>query len=307
MPVDLYVGGVEHAVLHLLYSRFWHKVLFDLGHVSTPEPFMRLVNQGLILGEMEYHVVRDRRRHAGHARRTAKTSTRKRREHGVTHGRASTQDRREADRPAADARRRSRRRRTATACKSNPTIRVDARSFKMSKSRGNVVNPDDIVAGLRRRRVPPVRDVHGPAGGAEAVEHARHRRHDAVPQRASGGTWSATRSRTRSRRSQTTPIPEALDRQMHRTIKKVGEDIAGLRFNTGHRGADQAEQRDDQAAVGPARAGRELHADARPVRAAPGRGAVAAARPHQEPGPPPVADVRPGEAGRDRRWSCRCR
>ncbi|HEU5069229.1 MAG TPA: leucine--tRNA ligase [Verrucomicrobiae bacterium] len=49
--VDLYVGGTEHAVLHLLYARFWHKVLFDLGHVSTPEPFFKLVNQGLILGE----------------------------------------------------------------------------------------------------------------------------------------------------------------------------------------------------------------------------------------------------------------
>ncbi len=47
--VDLYVGGVEHAVLHLLYARFWHKVLFDLGHVSTPEPFQRLFNQGYIL------------------------------------------------------------------------------------------------------------------------------------------------------------------------------------------------------------------------------------------------------------------
>ena len=49
--VDLYVGGTEHAVLHLLYARFWHKVLFDLGFVSTPEPFFKLVNQGLILGE----------------------------------------------------------------------------------------------------------------------------------------------------------------------------------------------------------------------------------------------------------------
>jgi leucyl-tRNA synthetase len=49
--VDLYVGGTEHAVLHLLYARFWHKVLFDLGHVATPEPFFKLVNQGLILGE----------------------------------------------------------------------------------------------------------------------------------------------------------------------------------------------------------------------------------------------------------------
>ncbi len=49
--VDLYVGGTEHAVLHLLYARFWHKVLFDLGHLSTNEPFQKLVNQGLILGE----------------------------------------------------------------------------------------------------------------------------------------------------------------------------------------------------------------------------------------------------------------
>ena len=49
--VDLYVGGTEHAVLHLLYARFWHKILFDLGHVSKPEPFQKLVNQGIILGE----------------------------------------------------------------------------------------------------------------------------------------------------------------------------------------------------------------------------------------------------------------
>lgn len=51
MPVDLYIGGAEHAVLHLLYARFWHKVLFDRGYVSTPEPFHKLVNQGMILGE----------------------------------------------------------------------------------------------------------------------------------------------------------------------------------------------------------------------------------------------------------------
>ena len=51
MPVDLYIGGAEHAVLHLLYSRFWHKVLYDAGVVSTKEPFHKLVNQGMILGE----------------------------------------------------------------------------------------------------------------------------------------------------------------------------------------------------------------------------------------------------------------
>ncbi|HVP14779.1 MAG TPA: leucine--tRNA ligase [Terriglobales bacterium] len=51
MPVDLYIGGAEHAVLHLLYARFWHKVLYDIGVASTPEPFMKLVHQGIILAE----------------------------------------------------------------------------------------------------------------------------------------------------------------------------------------------------------------------------------------------------------------
>ena len=51
LPVDIYIGGVEHAVLHLLYARFWHKFLFDLGIVTTPEPFQKLINQGVILGE----------------------------------------------------------------------------------------------------------------------------------------------------------------------------------------------------------------------------------------------------------------
>ncbi|KAK9852573.1 hypothetical protein WJX84_003463 [Apatococcus fuscideae] len=59
MPVDLYVGGAEHAVLHLLYARFWHKVLYDIGVVTTKEPFQRLVSQGMILGEVEYTAFQD--------------------------------------------------------------------------------------------------------------------------------------------------------------------------------------------------------------------------------------------------------
>ena len=59
MPVDLYVGGAEHAVLHLLYARFWHKVLYDIGVVSTKEPFQKLVSQGMILGEVEYTACSD--------------------------------------------------------------------------------------------------------------------------------------------------------------------------------------------------------------------------------------------------------
>uniref|UniRef100_A0A453DR99 leucine--tRNA ligase n=1 Tax=Aegilops tauschii subsp. strangulata TaxID=200361 RepID=A0A453DR99_AEGTS len=58
-PVDIYVGGAEHSVLHLLYARFWHKVLYDIGVVSTKEPFKCLINQGLILGEVEYTAYRD--------------------------------------------------------------------------------------------------------------------------------------------------------------------------------------------------------------------------------------------------------
>ena len=71
MPVDLYVGGAEHAVLHLLYARFWHKVLYDRGHVSTPEPFARLVNQGMILGEPELTAYRDAGLNWGRRRRGA--------------------------------------------------------------------------------------------------------------------------------------------------------------------------------------------------------------------------------------------
>ena len=51
LPVDIYIGGAEHAVLHLLYARFWHKVLYDIGVVPTKEPFQQLFNQGMILGE----------------------------------------------------------------------------------------------------------------------------------------------------------------------------------------------------------------------------------------------------------------
>ena len=70
--VDLYVGGVEHAVLHLLYARFWHKVLFDLGHVSTPEPFHRLFNQGNITGARVHR--RARRRTSRRPRSTSATA-----------------------------------------------------------------------------------------------------------------------------------------------------------------------------------------------------------------------------------------
>jgi leucyl-tRNA synthetase len=141
--VDLYVGGIEHAVLHLLYARFWHKVLFDLGYVSTPEPFYKLVNQGLILGEMEY--------------------TRFARENGELVSVARLRDIAEAALPAGPTlvgvhketgEKIFGQRIGAEAVEVKPQgivlrtdaqIVVDGRCSKMSKSRGNVVNPDAIL------------------------------------------------------------------------------------------------------------------------------------------------------------------
>jgi len=122
MPVDLYVGGAEHAVLHLLYSRFWHKVLFDRGKVSTPEPFGRLVNQGMILGEVEYTGFRD-----ASARWVSPPGGADAK--AVKLGETEVVKKGEGFFLAAD-----------------PTVRVNARAHKMSKARGNVINPDDVVS-----------------------------------------------------------------------------------------------------------------------------------------------------------------
>ena len=135
MPVDLYVGGAEHAVLHLLYARFWHKVLYDRGYVSTPEPFQKLVNQGMILGEMEFTGYR---KHEGawvSAEKVDKNADGQRVE-------VSTQVPVEAvSLDVEDTTKVG----EHFVWKADESIRLDARSNKMSKSRGNVVNPDDIV------------------------------------------------------------------------------------------------------------------------------------------------------------------
>jgi len=149
MNVDLYVGGAEHAVLHLLYARFWHKVLFDLGFVTHKEPFQRLMNQGLILGED---------------------------------------------------------------------------GEKMSKSRGNVINPDDVV---RKYGADTLRLYEMFMGPFEAVK-----------------PWSTKSIEGAFRFAQkiyrivdegemvdACPTAE-LRKSLHKTIKKVGEDIENFHFNT---------------------------------------------------------------------------
>ena len=147
MPVDLYVGGVEHAVLHLLYSRFWHKVLFDLGHVSTPEPFQRLVNQGLLLGEVEYTAFADDSVQVSTAdlRDIQEEAT----ETGVVMFGIETKTGKRINGQRITDESLLEKKSDGYYLKSNPKIRIDARSFKMSKSRGNVVTPDEIVKSIR--------------------------------------------------------------------------------------------------------------------------------------------------------------
>ena len=113
LPVDLYIGGAEHAVLHLLYSRFWHKVLFDLGHVHTKEPFQKLVNQGMVLGAT---YVPKQRRDKDDRRVYVTTDIEE-----VSNGDEIEYVHKETGEPLV--------------------IQWD----KMSKSRGNVVNPDDVI------------------------------------------------------------------------------------------------------------------------------------------------------------------
>ncbi len=232
MPVDLYVGGVEHAVLHLLYARFWHKVLFDLGVVSTPEPFQRLVNQGLILGETEFHAFHtsdEMMLTASEVKELDEEATDagvrmigidKRTGQKVT-GRRLTEEEVEK---AGDGFR----------LRSAPDIRVDARSFKMSKSRGNVVNPDSIVADygadtfrlyemymgpLEAQKPWNTRDIVGMSRFLNKVwrNFVGDSEEDMNPAKVPVSDSS---------------IPDSLDRQMNRTIKKVAEDIETLRFNT---------------------------------------------------------------------------
>ena len=157
--VDLYVGGTEHAVLHLLYARFWHKVLFDLGHLSSAEPFQRLVNQGIILGE-------------------------------------------------------------------------DGR--KMSKRWGNVIDPLDVIAEYGADAFRCYEMFMGPLEqmkpwsmtGVEGVSRFLARVWRLMMEENQAGEWilSTAVAETEPNRAQ--------QKVIHATIKKVGEDIEALSFNT---------------------------------------------------------------------------
>jgi len=157
--VDLYVGGTEHAVLHLLYARFWHKVLFDLGYVSKPEPFQRLVNQGIILGEDNQ---------------------------------------------------------------------------KMSKSRGNIVNPDDVIDQYGTDAFRCYEMFMGPLEqmkpwsmrGVEGVARFLARVWRLFMSESQEGNWEL------SDKIKHVDPDRAQQKVTHATIKKVTEDIESFSFNT---------------------------------------------------------------------------
>ena len=150
MPVDLYVGGAEHAVLHLLYARFWHQVLFDLGYTSHPEPFQKLVHQGMILG---------------------------------TDGE------------------------------------------KMSKSRGNVINPDDIVTAQGSDALRLYEMFMGPL---EAVKPWQTSQVAGVV-RFQNKVYNIVST---AAANQVKEMDEETTRILHKTMKKVTEDVDAMAFNT---------------------------------------------------------------------------
>ena len=221
MPVDLYVGGSEHAVLHLLYARFWHKVLYDAGVVSTPEPFAKLVHQGMILGELEFTQYVDARGapvSAVHVRDGADVRT-----GNAVQPRGVDEDdvEKQGDRFVLRSDSGDRRRRARVQDEQEPRQRRESRRHRRT---------------LRRRLVPPLRNVHGPARAGEAVEHARRRRHASLLEpRVALARWARPRTTQCPRRRPRCRIGSPRDEQwrvLHQTIAKVTEDLEALRFNT---------------------------------------------------------------------------
>ena len=210
MPVDLYIGGAEHAVLHLLYSRFWHKVLYDRGHVSCPEPFGKLVNQGMILGEMEFTGYR--------SGKGGWVSAEKRQADDVA-----------AKIPAEQVEKQG----EHFVLRDAPQIRVESRAYKMSKSRGNVVNPDQVVREFGADSLRLYEMFMGPleatkpwsTTGVSGVRGFLDRCWRlVVDERADAVALAPQVSAD--------PPTDAQLRELHRCIDKVTKDIEALSFNT---------------------------------------------------------------------------
>jgi len=141
MPVDLYVGGAEHAVLHLLYARFWHKVFYDLGLVHTVEPFQKLLNQGMILG-YSYRYYDDNLSDAADRKPSVYSSSQVRIDGETAIAIDTGSELKERWVRAQDVRRDEEGRPIHPDI---PGLVLEEVTEKMSKSRGNVVSPDDVI------------------------------------------------------------------------------------------------------------------------------------------------------------------
>lgn len=217
MPVDLYVGGVEHAVLHLLYARFWHKVLYDVGVVSTKEPFQRLVNQGMILGEVEYTTYEDE-----HGNRISSEFVDTASNTLLATGHPVTPVCVQAD--AVE------KRGETVVLRSNASMRVLARAQKMSKSRGNVVNPDAVVDAYGADALRCYLMFMGPL---EQVKPWQTRAVQGMARFLSRAWRLAVDPQTGALSSSVQSVDATAEqmRTLHRTIKKVTEETEALHFN----------------------------------------------------------------------------
>jgi len=211
MP-DLYIGGAEHGVLHLLYSRFWHMFLHDIGVVTEPEPFPRLFHQGTILGEMEFNLM------LAHDGTPVSAET-------VP---AEAFDSHLKRRLGADEV--SKKDKDTFVWNENPAIKVDARTFKMSKSRGNVINPDEII---RSHGADSLRLYEMFLGPLEAMKPWDGRGIEGV-HRFLRKVWRECVGEDGgvSPKISDAPDSDEVTRGYHTTIKKITEDIENLRFNT---------------------------------------------------------------------------
>ncbi len=191
MPVDLYIGGVEHAVLHLLYARFWHKVLFDCGLVHTKEPFQKLFNQGMIL--------------AASFRDSA----------GKYHAPDEVYEKE-----------------GKYYLRTNDAL-LTSQIEKMSKSKSNVVNPDEVIDQYGADAMRLYELFMGPLeqvkpwqmAGVEGVYRFLHRVWRLIVDEETDSLSSKVQQ------SNHEGNPD-LERELHRTIEKVTSDIENLRFNT---------------------------------------------------------------------------
>jgi leucyl-tRNA synthetase len=221
MPIDLYVGGAEHAVLHLLYARFWHKVLFDRGHVSHPEPFQKLVNQGMILGDTEYTAYADGDCYVSsvNVEDTPEGPQCKQSANILESKKVDIED---LDKVGNDF-----------VLKTDPSIRVDSRAFKMSKSRGNVVNPDVVVDEYGADSLRLYEMFMGPLEATKPWSMAGVKGVNGFLKR----VWrllvdeNAEELTLNPAVKDVEPSEEAL-RVLHKTIKSVSDDVEGMDFNT---------------------------------------------------------------------------